>query len=50
MQNFNSIDLSITEILSFKFILKSNIQNVPCALGFEVKHKKKILVEVSGHL
>ena len=38
VQNMNLIDSLVTEIRIFKFILICKFQNVPCALGFEVKH------------
>ena len=44
MQNFNSIiDLLTSDILIFKLILICRFQNVPCALGFDVKHSKNFL-------
>ena len=39
-ENFNWIDLLVTEILIFKLILIFRFLNVPCALGFEAKHSK----------
>ena len=45
IQNFNLICPLVSEILIF--ICK--FQNVPCALGFEVKHSQ-LSVEVSGHV
>ena len=38
--NSNSIDLLVFEILIFKLISVYKFQNVPCALGFEVKHSQ----------
>ena len=40
MQNFNSIAPFVSEIWIFKLILICKFENVPCALGFEVKHSK----------
>ena len=38
IQNFNSIDLLVSEILIFKLILIFKFQNLPYTLGLEVKH------------
>ena len=38
IQNFNIIDVLVSEILIFKEILMFKFQNVPCPLSFEVKH------------
>ena len=40
IQNFNSVDVLVAEILFFKLILICKFKNVPCELGFEVKHSK----------
>ena len=49
IQNFNFIDPLVSEILIFKLILLCKFHNVPCAIGFEVKHSK-VSVEFSGHV
>ena len=50
MQNFNSGDVLVSEILIFKEILMCKFQNVPCPLGFEVKHSTFFPVEVLGNV
>ena len=49
IENFNSIHLLVPEILIFKLISMCKFQNVPCTLGFEVKHSN-FSVETSGHI
>ena len=49
IQNFNSTGPLGTEVWVFKLILLCKFQNVPCAVGFDVKHST-FFVEVSGHV
>ena len=48
IQQFNSINVLVSEILIFREILMCKFQNVPCPLGFEVKHSTYFSVEVLG--
>ena len=49
IQNSNSVDLLVFQILIFKLILICKFQNVPCPLGFEV-NIQNFSVEVSVDL